>query len=82
MIRRQDRRIEIVFVSRFNGIPLNHAAFASERFSHDLGKFFTVFWGQPLNYSHVGYLYAFALVACFFGAALFQRLRGSFADVL
>ena len=42
----------------------------------------TVFWGQPLNYSHVGYLYAFALVACFFGATLFQRLRGSFADVL
>ena len=42
----------------------------------------TVFWGHPLNISHVGYLYAFAIAAYFFGATLFQRLRGSFADVL
>lgn len=42
----------------------------------------TVFWGQPLNFSHLGYLYAFAVVAFALGSLLFQRLRGSFADVL
>lgn len=40
------------------------------------------FWGEPLNFTHLGYLYGFALVACLAGAAIFQRLRGSFADVL
>lgn len=42
----------------------------------------TAFWGHPLNYTHLGYLYAFGLAAYVVGAVLFQRLRGSFADVL
>ena len=42
----------------------------------------TAFWGHPLNFTHLGYLYAFGLGAYLFGAMLFQRLRGSFADVL
>lgn len=40
------------------------------------------FWGRPLNLNHVGYLYAFGLASYLAGATLFQRLRGSFADVL
>jgi len=42
----------------------------------------TAFWGHPLNFMHLGYLYAFGFVACLAGATLFQRLRNSFADVL
>lgn len=42
----------------------------------------TAFWGHPLNFTHLGYLYGVGLAAYFFGATLFQRLRGSFADVL
>lgn len=42
----------------------------------------TAFWGHPLNFTHLGYLYVFGFAACLAGAALFQRLRGSFADVL
>jgi len=42
----------------------------------------TAFWGYPLNFTHLGYLYGFAFFAYFTGATLFQRLRGSFADVL
>jgi lipopolysaccharide transport system permease protein len=42
----------------------------------------TAFWGLPLNFIHLLYLYAFGVGACFVGATLFQRLRGSFADVL
>lgn len=42
----------------------------------------TAFWGRPLNFVHLGYLYAFGLGAYLAGATLFQRLRGSFADVL
>lgn len=40
------------------------------------------FWGHPFNCTHLGYLYAFGLAAYVLGATLFQRLRGSFADVL
>jgi lipopolysaccharide transport system permease protein len=40
------------------------------------------FWASPPNLVHVGYLYACALLAYLTGAALFQRLRSSFADVL
>lgn len=40
------------------------------------------FWGRPLNLTHLGYLYAFGLATYWAGALLFQRLRGSFADVL
>jgi lipopolysaccharide transport system permease protein len=42
----------------------------------------TAFWGQPMNFRHLGYLYAFGFAAYGVGALLFQRLRGSFADVL
>ena len=42
----------------------------------------TAFWGHPLNFTHVGYLYAFGLGTLALGATAFQRLRGSFADVL
>lgn len=42
----------------------------------------TAFWGRPLNYTHVGYIYMVAIGAYVAGATLFQRLRGSFADVL
>ena len=42
----------------------------------------TAFWGHPINFTHLGYLYAFGITAYFSGAVLFQRLRGSFADVL
>lgn len=42
----------------------------------------TTFWGQPMNLAHLGYLYAFGVLAYLIGAMLFQRLRGSFADVL
>jgi lipopolysaccharide transport system permease protein len=41
-----------------------------------------VFWGHPLHVAHLGYLYVFGLGAYLLGATLFQRLRGSFADVL
>jgi lipopolysaccharide transport system permease protein len=39
-------------------------------------------WARPLNFHHLGYLYAFALGTYALGATAFQRLRGSFADVL
>jgi lipopolysaccharide transport system permease protein len=42
----------------------------------------TAFWGLPINFTHLVYLYAFGLVAWFVGATLFHRLRSSFADVL
>lgn len=42
----------------------------------------TAFWGHPVNFTHLGYLYAFGIAAYLFGAYLFQRLRSSFADVL
>lgn len=42
----------------------------------------TAFWGHPLNLTHLGYLYAFGLGTLALGATAFQRLRGSFADVL
>lgn len=42
----------------------------------------TAFWGHPLNFTHLAYLYAIGVIAYFFGAMLFQRLRGSFSDVL
>jgi lipopolysaccharide transport system permease protein len=41
-----------------------------------------VFWGRPLNFTHLAYVYGCSLVVFFIGGSLFQRLRGSFADVL
>jgi lipopolysaccharide transport system permease protein len=40
------------------------------------------FWGRPVNLAHLGYLYGCGVLAYLTGATLFQRLRGSFADVL
>lgn len=41
-----------------------------------------VLWHQPINLNHLGYLYAFGLMACFAGYAVFRRLKPAFADVL
>lgn len=41
-----------------------------------------VFWAEPVNLTHLAYLYACGLAAYLLGAALFQKLRGTFADVL
>lgn len=41
-----------------------------------------VFWGEPVNLTAVGYLYAVSFLALAAGAWLFRRLRPSFADVL
>lgn len=40
------------------------------------------FWGSAPSTMHLAYLYACGLVALLIGSAAFQRLRGSFADVL
>lgn len=42
----------------------------------------TAFWGRPLNFLHLGYLYIFGICAYWGGANVFRRLRASFADVL
>lgn len=42
----------------------------------------TAFWGRPVNFTHLGYLYAVGAAVYLVGATLFQRLRGTFADVL
>lgn len=42
----------------------------------------TSFWSRPINVMHLCYLYAFGAAAYLLGALCFQRLRGSFADVL
>jgi len=39
-------------------------------------------WLQPINYSHLGYLYATGLVACSLGHLAFKRMKPAFADVL
>jgi lipopolysaccharide transport system permease protein len=41
-----------------------------------------VFWNEPINLTHLAYLYGCSLAGYFLGAALFQKLRGTFADVL
>jgi lipopolysaccharide transport system permease protein len=40
------------------------------------------FWGQAPNAIHLVYLYVSALLTLAIGSTVFQRLRGSFADVL
>jgi lipopolysaccharide transport system permease protein len=42
----------------------------------------TALWGQPMNYSHLVYLYATGLAACILGHAAFHRMKPAFADVL
>lgn len=41
-----------------------------------------VLWREPLNYTHLAYLYIFGLGACYAGYAAFRRLKPAFADVL
>jgi lipopolysaccharide transport system permease protein len=41
-----------------------------------------VFWNEPVNLTHLAYLYACGVAAYVLGAALFQKLRSTFADVL
>ncbi len=41
-----------------------------------------LFWDHPVNPWHVGYIYGFGLASYVTGSAIFQRLRGGFADVL
>ncbi len=41
-----------------------------------------VFWGLPVHWLHLGYLYGFGACAYLVGATVFHRLRPSFADVL
>lgn len=41
-----------------------------------------VLWHQPLNYTHLAYLYVAGLAACYVGYAVFRRLKPAFADVL
>ena len=39
-------------------------------------------WQRPLNYNHLGYLYAISLLTCHLGYAAFRRMKPAFADVL
>lgn len=41
-----------------------------------------VFWGQPPGLRHLAYLYASGAGAAILGGWIFQKLRGTFADVL
>jgi lipopolysaccharide transport system permease protein len=41
-----------------------------------------VLWNRPLNYHHLGYLYAISLIACWLGYGAFKRMKPAFADVL
>lgn len=42
----------------------------------------SVFWGQELNLHHLTYLYAVGIAIALAGAAIFNGIRSSFADVL
>lgn len=41
-----------------------------------------VIWHDPVNWTHLGYLYASGLGLCFVGHAVFRNLKPAFADVL
>lgn len=41
-----------------------------------------VLWSRPLNFHHLGYLYALGLVTCVAGHAAFRKMKPAFADVL
>lgn len=47
----------------------------------DLGRR-VVLWHQPMAWTHLAYVYAFALVSLVVGYALFMLLRKSFAEVI
>jgi lipopolysaccharide transport system permease protein len=42
----------------------------------------TVLWDRPLNFRHLGYLYAVSLGMCYLGHRVFRKLKPAFADVL
>ncbi|HEX2852225.1 MAG TPA: ABC transporter permease [Opitutaceae bacterium] len=39
-------------------------------------------WGHPMNFTHLGWLYAAGIATCLVGYACFMSLRSSFSDVL
>jgi lipopolysaccharide transport system permease protein len=39
-------------------------------------------WARPFNFTHLGYLYAVSLAACYLGYAAFRKMKPAFADVL
>jgi lipopolysaccharide transport system permease protein len=39
-------------------------------------------WDRPINYHHLGYLYAVGLAACWLGHYTFRRMKPAFADVI
>ncbi|HET7535613.1 MAG TPA: ABC transporter permease [Candidatus Didemnitutus sp.] len=41
-----------------------------------------VLWHRPVNFAHLAYLYACAVVICYLGHAAFRRMKPAFADVL
>lgn len=42
----------------------------------------TALWAQPMDYQHLGYLYAFAVGVCYIGHRVFQKMKPAFADVI
>ena len=42
----------------------------------------TALWGQPINTTHLAYLYASGFVTCWLGHLAFRRMKPAFADVL
>lgn len=41
-----------------------------------------VLWHEPLNFTHLTYLYLCGIAVCYTGYAVFRRLKPAFADVL
>jgi len=39
-------------------------------------------WDRPLQFKHLGFLYAFGLATCYLGYAAFRKMKPAFADVL
>ncbi|MBI2813931.1 MAG: ABC transporter permease [Opitutae bacterium] len=39
-------------------------------------------WNRPLNYHHLGYLYAVSLATCYLGHLAFHKMKPAFADVI
>lgn len=39
-------------------------------------------WQRPINFNHLGYVYAVGLIACYLGHLAFSRMKPAFADVL
>lgn len=39
-------------------------------------------WDQPMNWTHLGYIYAAGLITCFLGYRFFTKMKPAFADVI